>query len=160
MLPPINEGYHKSISNEHCKKKKKKELEDLAEDYSTDVDKNETRSCFLLLNDIKFLIEYYSDSKNLNGENAIDGFRILFFRENPNKKYSYPGQKILKVGNKGQMSIILVPVHNYKYPAEKIPIEGKPAFQTEYMFDSNDECLVLTPGGEHTGLCPTNCPKG
>jgi hypothetical protein len=121
------------------------------------LDENETRSCFLSLNDIKYLIEYYSGPERLNGEKAIDGFRIYFFREDPNKKPTSMGQKILKVGSKGQMSIIVVPTNNFVGLLP--PYIGKPAFSAEDMFNIDNECLVLRPGGEHTGLCPTNCPK-
>ena len=154
-LPPINTTSY-GIKGGHCHKITKKELAEKTALYQKEVDKtNETKSCFLFLDDIKYLLEYYSDPRKLNGENPIDGFRIYFFREDENRQYSYPGQKILKVGDKTQMSIIVVPVNNYQYPKE----EGTSVFQAENMFNTDDECLVLTPGGEHTGLCPTNCPK-
>jgi hypothetical protein len=146
-----------SIFKSHPVKINKKQLKQATASYENGLDSNETRSCFLDIHDINYLIKYYSDPKNLNGAQPINGFRIYFYREDENRQYSYyPEQKILKVGDKTQLSIVVVPVNNYRSLGP-----AKIAFEADDMFNpkDNDECLVLTPGGEHTGLCPTNCGR-
>lgn len=158
-IPAIKKNPYGSNYGQHCKETTKQKFVEKLKSYQNDkdLDENETKSCFLFAEDIKYLLAYYSDPQNLNGEKPIEGFRIYFFREDENRPYSYPGQKIQKLinGNKTQMSIIVVPVNNYQYPN----LVGTSVFTADDMFNKDDECLVLTPGGETTGLCPTNCPR-
>ncbi len=133
MLPPIG-------SKMRLKKITKKKLKEMVKSYRQGLDKNETKSCLLALTDIEQMIKYYSDLKNLNGENPVDGFRIYFYRPESDNRF-------LKVGKKNQMSIILIPTNNF---------DSNSSFAND-MFNKNDECLVLWPGGETGGLCPTNC---
>jgi hypothetical protein len=128
-------------------------LKEMVKSYRENLDNNETRSCLLALADIKSLIDYYSDRSNLDQEAAIDGFRVYFFRQEAGKEYSPYEQKILNVGSKGQMSIIMVPVHNFKDTWK----DNKRTLYCDDMFNKNNECLAIWPGGEATGLCPTNC---
>jgi hypothetical protein len=133
----------KQIFFHHSKKITKTELEEAVKSYRDGLDPNETKSCIILWEELKQLVEKYPDKKE-----PIGGFRIYFFREHAERKYIGPSQKILKVGDKNQMSIILVPINKYN--------SSSPAYAKD-MFDENNECWVLTPGGEHTGLCPNNC---
>ena len=124
-----------------CQKISRKELKKDLESYRTNLPEGETKSCILDLEDIKALINHYSDPRNLKGSNPINGFRIYFVRGG---KYALT----LKGGRKRQLNIILVPTH-----------QGK-KFRCEDIFDGQDDtakCWVLSPGGETTGLCPTNC---
>ena len=135
----------------HSKKESRVSLRKNLESYRQGLPAGETRSCILRLSDIEALIKFYSDPKHLNGENAIDSFRIYLFREIPGKLYPPSGQKIAQIGSKGQISFILVPTNNF------IDRDAKDMSSANDMFDSNDECLMLYPGGETSGLCPTNC---
>jgi hypothetical protein len=125
----------------------RKELNEMISSYQAGLDPNETKYCMLNLADIEKIISHYRDTKNLNGKNAIDGFRIYFYRPQPFEASANPEKSILKVGNKGQLSIILVPTNNY----QMLPASA------DAMFGKDGMCMVLTPGGEHTGLCPNNC---
>ncbi len=126
---------------------KRKDLNEMIASYQNGLDPNETKYCLLNLADIQKIIDYYKDPKNLNNKNPIDGFRIYFYRPQPFEAPTNPEKSILKVGNKGQLSIILVPTNNYQH----VPASA------DAMFVKDDMCMVLTPGGEHTGLCPNNC---
>jgi hypothetical protein len=152
-LPAISRISYGKNNGEHCKEKTKKEIEEMLSSYRDQLDNNETRSCFLHLDDINYLITYYSDLTKLNGEEPIKGLRIYFFREEPDREYSR-GDKILKVGDKGQMSIIVVPTNNFEDFYTK---RERGFYWADDMFNIDDKCLVITPGGEHTGLCPNNC---
>lgn len=66
MLPIINKEY--SISSGHCQLKTKDEIKTSLKTYRDNLDANETKSCLLPLKEIKFLIDYYSDAKNLKGK--------------------------------------------------------------------------------------------
>jgi hypothetical protein len=126
----------------HYQKITKAQLKEAVKSYQDGLDPNETKLCFILWSELEQLAKEYKKK-----EKPIDGFRIYFFRADPFKKYN-SDQKILKVGAKTQMSIIFVPMNKYNY--------SSPAY-AEDMFDEKEECWVLTPGGEHTGLCPNNC---
>ncbi len=141
-VPPIN------IPDKHYQLITRNDLKKKMASYWKDLDDNETQSCVLSLRDIKFLIDYYSDPQHLNGEKPIDGFRIYFYRPDPSSNQNKGPKTINRVGDKGQLSIILVPTNNF---------HGKPPLCADNLFDQNDKCWVLTPGGEHTGLCPNNC---
>lgn len=131
----------------------KTDLKELVKSYRQGLDKNETKSCMIRLVDIQSLIKQYSNKKLLNGKPAIDGFRIYFFRPEPIALRGQPGKSINKVGNKGQMSIILVPTNNYN----EVRIGNNLSGAADDMFIEKGECQVFIPGGEHTGLCPKNC---
>ncbi len=134
----------------------KTELTMLVKSYRQGLDKNETTSCMIRLEDIKALIKKYSAKKLLNGRSAIDGFRIYFYRPEPTPTRDFPGRTIYPIANgKGQMSIIFVPTHNYKEIRNDVDVRGA----SHDMFIENGECEVFIPGGEHTGLCPKNCPQ-
>jgi len=135
----------------HSIKESRESLKERLESYREGLPKRETKSCILRLTDIKALIDFYSNPDILNEENPIDSFRIYLFREVPNKLYEPSGQKIAQIGDKGQISFILVPTNNF----DDRDAEDKSSAND--MFDYNNECLVLYPGGETTGLCPTNC---
>jgi len=105
------------------------------------------------LGDIQSLIKKYSRKKLLKGKPAIDGFRIYFFRPEPEIIKGESGRSINKVGEKGQMSIILVPTNNY----QEIITGNNKNGAADDMFIENEKCEVFIPGGEHTGLCPNNC---
>ncbi|MBI2730297.1 MAG: hypothetical protein HYX40_06040 [Sphingobacteriales bacterium] len=161
-LPPISQKLYGNLGQGHCKTKTKQELKEKTSAYRQELNdynnSNETASCILLIEDIKYLIEYYSDPANLNGENPIDCFRLYFYRQDEGRPYPSTGQKILKVSNgKGQMSIMVVPANDLNaLPPDQ---NGVVHFTSTDMFSSDDKCLMLTPGGESTGLCPTNCGK-
>lgn len=51
------------------------------------------------------------------------------------------------------MSIMVVPTYNYTH----LENSEYGSCWADDMFDEEDKCWVLTPGGEHTGICPPNC---
>ncbi|MGB4770651.1 MAG: hypothetical protein WBP58_04300 [Chitinophagaceae bacterium] len=129
----------------HFQQLSKAELEQAVKLYRTGLHENETTSCFLTLDNVKKLVD---DTEKLHGKGKVEGFRVYFYRADPRKKYKDPNAKILDVDGKPQMSIIMVPITDYKVDGPRSAID---------MFDKDGKVLVLTPGGEHTGLCPTNC---
>jgi hypothetical protein len=137
----------KQIFFHHYQKITKTQLKEAVKSYHDGLDPKETKSCIILWSELEHLANEYKKMKN-----PMQGFRIYFFRADPFKQYSDPNQKILKVGDKTQMSIIFVPINKYEYEFLSPPY-------AEDMFgeNENDECSVLIPGGEHTGLCPNNC---
>jgi len=135
----------------HSIKETRESLRKRLNSYREGLPEGETRSCILRLRDIKALIDFYSNPDILNKETPIDSFRIYLFREVPNKLYPPSNQKIAQIGDKGQISFILVPTHNFN------DRDAEDRSSANDMFDYNNECLVLYPGGETTGLCPTNC---
>ncbi len=134
----------------------KTELKGLVKSYRQGLDKNETTSCMIRLSDVEALIKHYRDTDILNGQNPIDGFRIYFYRPEPTPTEGIPGRKIYPIADgRGQMSIILVPTHNYN----EVRNDGDVRGESHDMFIENGVCQVFIPGGEHTGLCPKNCPQ-
>ena len=85
-----------------------------------------------------------------------NGFRIYFYRPKPRPTETKPGRIIYPIADgRGQMSIILVPTHNYRQINSANDVRG----YSDDMFIDNGKCEVFMPGGEHTGLCPKNCPQ-
>ncbi len=128
----------------------KADLTAMTASYQTDLDPNETTSCLIKMADILKLISQYTDPDFLQGQKPIDGFRIYFYRPEPIEIQGHPQKSISRVGNKGQLSIIIVPTNNYNHATVPISVSA------DNMF-INGQCRVLTPGGETTGLCPKNC---
>ncbi len=134
----------------------KTELKKRVSSYRDGLHENETTSCMIPLADIEALAKHYSSEQILKGQNKIAGFRIYFQRPNPKEEAGMPGRSIYPVdGGKGQLSIILVPTNNYHEIVNGIDRRGA----DDDMFIENGECRVFIPGGEHTGLCPKNCPQ-
>jgi hypothetical protein len=144
MLSPlsIEKQSTNQIFEHRCQIITRKELKSDVESYREKLPEGETLSCILDLDDIKDLIEYYSEPRNLNGANPIDGFRIYFVRGG---KYAQP---LTKNKRKRQLNIILVPTH-----------KGAKDRHEDLFDDKKDygQCWILSPGGEGTGLCPNNC---
>ena len=129
-------------------------LTKMVKTYRDGLHDNETTSCLIPFSAIEELIKHYSDLNTPKGQNPIEGFRIYFHRPDPFTVHDQPGKSINTVdGGKGQMSIILAPVNNYREIHKGDDIRGS----ADDMFIENGECLVFIPGGEHTGLCPKNC---
>ena len=135
MAPKINDD------DIHCSFIKKTQLRKMVESYRDGLDANETKSCLISLKDLNYLIDYYESNKEFNTSDPITGFRIYFYRPDIEKG------NLIMVGDKVQTSLIIVPTNKYT---------KSPAFAND-MFDEDSDCLILTPGGEHSGLCPTNC---
>ena len=152
----------KPIFEHHLQKISKEELQEAVASYREGLDKNETTSCLVGLDDIQKMIAHYSNLLAYPEEYPkIIGFRIYFFRGG-NQKFIRKNEKeflndeYAKVQDgKLQLNIIMVPVcDNKKHPNEQI----SKGFAKDMLVD--EKCWVLIPGGENTGLCPTNCPKG
>jgi hypothetical protein len=138
------------IFKHHLQKISRSELNEAVVSYRKGLDKNETTSCLIGLEDIQRMIAHYSNLDKYPGlYDKIGAFRIYFFREDKNRKYDM-GKDLIQTlesdETKTQMSIIIVPVNHYLTSRSG-----------DDMFDE-DKCWVLTPGGENTGLCPKNCP--
>lgn len=129
----------------HYQQLTKPEMRQAVKSYRTALHNNETTSCFMTLDNIKKLVD---DTEKLHGKETVEGFRIYFYRADPKKKYKDPNARILDVDGKPQMSIMMVPITDYHKDGPRSAID---------MFDKDGKVWVLTPGGEHTGLCPTNC---
>ena len=155
-LPAISKHTY-SIMGHHCHAATKDEVNKMRESYLDSLHKDETKSCMVALDDIRYLIKYYTDSNNLGGAKPIDGFRIYFYRPDPVTMEGLPGKTIADVGDgKGQLSVIIVPTNNYR----EVPFGHGVKGLADDMYNKDGQCLKLIPfGGEHTGLCPTNCPK-
>lgn len=134
----------------------KAELKKAVASYRKGLHKNETTSCMISVNAIETLIKHYRDPNILKGKKAIDGFRIYFHRPEPKVMRGLPGKSRRPIADgRGQMSIILVPTHNYNEVWK-----GDDCIAGSHdMFIEKGECKVFIPGGEHTGLCPKNCPQ-
>lgn len=141
----------------HCKASTQDAIKEMRKSYLDGLYKDETTSCMIALDDIKYLIEYYSDPENLGGADPISGFRIYFYRPDPITIENLPGKTIADIGGgKGQLSVIIVPTNNYREERFGHGLKGL----ADDMYNIDDQCLKLIPfGGEHTGLCPPNCPK-
>ncbi len=63
-IPAIKMKPYKNASGYHCHKTSKKSLKGMVKDYREKLDDNETRSCVIRLDDMKYLIEYYSEHSN------------------------------------------------------------------------------------------------
>ncbi len=135
----------KLIFPHHYQQLSKADLSEAVQSYRKDLHPNETRSCILLWSELKQLV---ADTEKIHGDGSVDGIRIYFYRADDRKEYIGPGQKIHAVGDKTQLSIMVVPMNRYNYSSPAIAYD---------MFDQEGKVWVLIPGGEHTGLCPTNC---
>ena len=135
----------KLIIDRHLQQVSKADLVKTLHPYRKNLPSGETTSSIILLSELKNLID---KTEKEHGEGSVDGVRIYFCRPDDRREYIGPNQKIGKVGDQTQLSIIMVPMNKYNYSAPAIAYD---------MFDSDGNIWALTPGGEHTGLCPTNC---
>lgn len=113
-------------------------------------DENETNNCMISLKQLESFMNYIHQENIELGrqkKSIIDKVRIYLVRD-----YALHGSPCqTPKGEQSQISFVIVPMTDYSNDYNKTSHAGG----KDYIVNGN--ICIVTPGGEGSGLCPTNC---